>query len=94
MNGDSCLSFDIFGDVTSIRTAPCMHIKKRQKEKGNDYETHFPQSLIITSKHGYKLAAFTNLFPLKVTPQHLIHQNKSFYTAQQRSKIARLEYVT
>lgn len=93
MNGDSCISFDIFGDVTSIHTAPCTRIKKRQKEKGNDYEMHFPQCLIITLKHCYKLAAFTNLFPLEITPQHLIHQNKSFYGAQQRSKIARLEYV-
>lgn len=93
MNGDSCISLDIFGDVTPIRTAPCMCIKKRRKEKGDDYEMHLPQRLIITLKRCYKLAAVTNLFPLKITPQHLIHQNKSFYRAQQCSKIAHLEYV-
>lgn len=41
MNGGGCLFFDAFWVATSICTATWIHIEKRQKEKGKDYEMYF-----------------------------------------------------
>lgn len=84
---------DDLRSITSVLTATLRHVK-RQKEEGRECTVHFLWYLITALKHKHpSYNVYKPLFPSKITPWHLIHQNNSFYTAQQWSKITHLEYV-